>query len=140
VRSSPKTFLQRGTHAAHVRSADMILHAHECRARANEARQLAWQVKRVSTKTALEQAAEYWSALAERLEQRKDPGKTALHLPLPAEAQTDSVPVFRYLVSVGTALFLGLLALSAQFESRVPDAAAVSKPQTNASLLSAKPY
>jgi len=118
----------------------MILHAHECRARANEARQLAWQVKRVSTKTALEQAAEYWSALAERLEQRKDPGKTALHLPLPAEAQTDSVPVFRYLVSVGTALFLGLLALSAQFESRVPDAAAVSKPQTNASLLSAKSY
>jgi hypothetical protein len=84
----------------------------------------------------LEQAAEYWSVLAERLEQREDSGKTALHLPVSAEAQTDSMPVFTYLVSVGTALFLGLLALSAQFESRVADAAAVSKAQTNAALLS----
>ena len=50
------------------------------------------------------------------------------------------MPVFTYLVSVGTALFLGLLAVSAQFDSRVPDAAAGSKAQTNATLLSTKPY
>jgi hypothetical protein len=50
------------------------------------------------------------------------------------------MPVFTYLVSVGTALFLGLLALSAQFDSRVPDAAAGTKAQTNAALLSPKPY
>ena len=61
----------------------------------------------------------------------------ALHLPVTAEAHTDSMPVFTYLVSVGTALILGLLAVSAQFDLRVPDASAGSKAQTNAALLSA---
>jgi hypothetical protein len=44
------------------------------------------------TKTALEQAAEYWFALAELVKQREkeQPGRTALHLPVPAEAHTDS--------------------------------------------------
>ena len=114
----------------------MILHAHECRARANEARELARQVKRASTKTALEQAAEYWFALAERVEQQEG----ALHLPPLFASHVDGLPVFRYLVSVGIALFLGMLAVSAQFESRASNAAAVSKAQTNAALLSDKPY
>ena len=82
----------------------MILHAHECRARANEARELARQVKRASTKTALEQAAEYWFALAERVEQQEG----ALHLPPPFASHVDGLPVFRYLVSVGTALISGI--------------------------------
>jgi hypothetical protein len=110
----------------------MILHAHECRARANEARELARQVKRASTKTALEQAAEYWFALEQQ--------EGALHLPPPFASHVDGLPVFRYLVSVGIALFLGMLAVSAQFESRASNAAAVSKAQTNAALLSDKPY
>jgi hypothetical protein len=119
----------------------MILRAHECRARASEARELARQVRRASTKTAFEQAADYWCALAERVEQQEEEQPTALvlHLPVSAEAHTDSMPVFKYLVSVGIALFLGLLAVSAQFEARMPDAAAF-KAQTNAALLSAKPY
>jgi hypothetical protein len=121
----------------------MILRAHECRARASEARELARQVRRASTKTAFEQAADYWCALAERVEQQEEeqPGRTALvlHLPVSAEAHTDSMPVFKYFVTVGIALFLGLLAVSAQFEARMPDAAAF-KAQTNAALLSAKPY
>ena len=117
----------------------MILHAHECRARANEARELARQVKRASTKTAFEQAAEYWFALAERVEQQagKQPARTALHLPPPFHSHVDGLPVFRYLVSVGIALFLGMLAVSAQFESRASNAAAVSKAPA---LLSDKPY
>ena len=120
----------------------MILHAYECRARANEARELARQVKRASTKTALEQAAEYWFALAERVEQQagKQPARTALHLPPSFDSHVDGLPVFKYLVSVGIALFLGMLAVSAQFESRASNAAAVSKAQTNAALLSDKPY
>jgi hypothetical protein len=119
----------------------MILSAHECRARASEARELAQQAKRTSTKTALEQVAEYWFALAERVEQRDEeqPGTMGLHLPVTVEAHTDSMPVFTYLVSVGAALILGLLAVSAQFDSQVPDASAGSA-QTNAALLSAKPY
>ena len=69
-------------------------------------------MKRASTKTALEQAAEYWFALAERVEQQEG----ALHLPPPFASHVDGLPVFRYLVSVGIALFLGMLAVSAQFE------------------------
>jgi hypothetical protein len=84
----------------------------------------------------LEQAAEYWFALAERVEQQEG----ALHLPPPFASHVDGLPVFRYLVSVGIALFLGMLAVSAQFESRASNAAAVSKAQTNAALLSDKPY
>jgi hypothetical protein len=120
----------------------MILSTHECRARASEARELARQAKRTCTKTALEQVAEYWFALAERVEQRDEerPGTMALHLPVTAEAHTDSMPVFTYLVSVGTALILGLLAVSAQFDSRVPYASAGSQAHTNAALLSANPY
>ena len=44
------------------------------------------------------------------------------------------------LLSVGIALFLGLLAVSAQFEARAPDAAAVSTAQSSAGLFSAKSY
>ena len=67
-----------------------------------------------------EQAAEYWSALAERVEQSegKQPGRTALYLPRPSEVTLSAMPVFGCLLSVGIALFLGLLAVSAQFEAR----------------------
>jgi len=118
----------------------MILRAHQCRARASEARELARQTKRAATKAALEQAAEYWSGLAERVEQREQrhPGRTAFHVPIPIQTHKDKdpMPVVGYLVSVGIALFLGLLAVSEQFVSGVPDAAAVSNAQTNAALLS----
>ena len=50
------------------------------------------------------------------------------------------MPVSGYLVGVGIALFLGLLASSAQFESRAPRAAAVSMAQTNAVLLPTKSF
>jgi hypothetical protein len=56
----------------------------------------------------VEQAADYWCALAERVEQQEEeqPGRTALvlHLPVSAEAHTDSMPVFKYFVTVGIAL------------------------------------
>jgi hypothetical protein len=110
----------------------MILRAQECKERAIAARELARQTKRAATKAALVQTADYWSVLAERLEQREQ----VLHLSAPAQAHPASMPLVRYLVGVGIALFLGLLAASAQFESRAPDAAAVSTAQTNAALLS----
>jgi hypothetical protein len=64
----------------------------------------------------------------------------AFHVPILIQTHKDPMPVMGYLVSVGITLFLGLLAVSAQFGSGVPDAAAVSKAQTSALLLSAKPY
>jgi hypothetical protein len=110
----------------------MILRANECRARAREAIELARHTKRVSTKTALEQAAEYWVGLAERVEQQR--GRPVLHLPSSVGAHTDSMPVLSYVVSVGIALFFGLLVASAQLQPREPDHGAVSKAQTNAAL------
>jgi hypothetical protein len=119
----------------------MILRAHQCRARASEARELARQTKRAATKAALEQAAEYWSGLAERVEQREQrhPGRTAFHVPIPTQTHKDPMPVVGYLVSVGIGLFLGLLVVSEQFVSGVPDAAAISAAQTNAAIFLAKP-
>jgi hypothetical protein len=134
--------LWRGTDAVVLRFDHMNLRAHECRARAIEARELARQIKRRATKTALEQAAEYWFGLAERMEQRgqKQPARTTLRLAIPTRAQPDSMPVFGYLVSVGVALLFVLLAVSARLQSEVPDGvAAVSAAQTNAALFSAKP-
>ena len=134
--------LTMGTNAAGSRFRRMRLRAQECRARASEARELAPQVKKASRKAALEQAAEYWSALAERVEQSegKQPGRTALHLPRPSESHSDAMPIFGYLLSVGIALFLGLLAVSAQLDTRAPDAAAVSTAQSSAALFSTKSY
>ena len=114
----------------------MILRAQECRERATEARKLAHETKRPATKAALVQAADYWSALAERLEQCEQ----VLRLSRPVQTLAVSMPVFGYLVGVGIALFLGLLAASAQFESLAPDAAALLTAQTNAALLSTKSY
>jgi hypothetical protein len=50
------------------------------------------------------------------------------------------MPIFGYLLSVGIALFLGLLAVSAKLETRALDAAAVSTVQSSAALFSAKSY
>src|SRR5215218_1351382 len=72
----------------------MILRADECKARAREARKPALQTKRASTKAALDQAAEYWFGLVDRLEHgEQQPGKTALHLSSPpSEPSADSMP------------------------------------------------
>ena len=94
----------------------MILRAQECRERATEARKLAHETKRPATKAALVQAADYWSALAERLEQCEQ----VLRLSRPVQTLAVSMPVFGYLVGVGIALFLGLLAASAQFKITSP--------------------
>jgi hypothetical protein len=66
-------FPQDGTTPAGLRFDHMHLRAHECRERAVEAWELAQQAKRPSTKNAFERAADYWVALAERveLEERK---------------------------------------------------------------------
>jgi hypothetical protein len=136
-----RNFLDLGTDAVALRFDHMHLRAHECRARAMEARELAWEAKRPATRTALEQAAEYWLGLAERVEQREQeqPAKP-LHLTRLTHAQPNSMPVFRYFVSVGIALFFGLLAVSTKLQSEVPGGvAAAPTVQPNAALLSAKP-
>src|SRR4051794_34261123 len=110
----------------------MILRANECRARARDAIELARHTKRVSTKTALEQAAEYWSGLAQRVEQQR--GRTALHLPSSSRRTPTQCPSLELPCQCGDCLILGLLVASAQLEPREPDHGAVSKAQTNAAL------
>jgi hypothetical protein len=111
--------------ATPFRSVRMHLRAHECRERAMEARELARQAKRPSAKTAFENAAEYWLALGERVERLEPEQRRPLPLAqaAPRSAHPDSMPIIGYFLSVGLALFLGLVALHAYLESGVPESA-----------------
>jgi hypothetical protein len=90
---------------------------------------------RVPTKNAFERAADYWVALAERveLEERKSIplARTVIH--------SDRMPIVEYLFGVGAALFLGLVSLNAYLDERPDSAAKLSTAPTTASLLSAQP-
>ena len=82
----------------------MHLRAHECRERALHARELARQAKRPSAKNTFEQTADYWIALAERVELGE---RKSVFLAQPA-VHSERMPLVGYLFSVGIALFLGL--------------------------------
>jgi hypothetical protein len=95
-----------------------------------EAWELAQQAKRPSTKNAFERAADYWVALAERveLEERKSIplARTVIH--------SDRMPIVEYLFGVGAALFLGLVSLNAYLDERPDSAAKLSTAPTAAAI------
>jgi hypothetical protein len=100
-----------------------------------EARELARQAKRPSAKNAFEQAADYWLALAERVEVGE---RKSISLARPV-VHSDRMPLVGYLLSVGMALFLGLVSLSAYLEAGRDSAAKLSLAPTTASLVSGTP-
>ena len=107
-----------------------------------EARELARQAKKPSAKTAFEHAADYWLALAERVEHLELAHRRSVSLtqPVPRFVHPDSMPIIGYFLSVGMGLFLGLVALSAYLDPGVAERGAkLSMAPTTASVLSAKP-
>ena len=113
----------------------MHLRAHECRERALHARDLARQAKRPSAKNKFEQTADYWIALAERVEAGE---RKSVFLAQPA-VYSVRMPLVGYLFSVGIALFLGLVALSSYLEAGPDGAAKLSMAPTTASLVAGAP-
>lgn len=113
----------------------MHLRAHDSRERALHARELAQQAKRPSAKNTFEQTADYWIALAERLELGE---RKSVFLALPA-VHSVRMPLVGYLFSVGIALFLGLVSLSSYLEAGPDSAAKLSMAPTTASLVSGTP-
>jgi hypothetical protein len=110
----------------------MHLHAHECRERALEARELARQAKRPSAKNTFEQTADYWLALAERVELGE---RKSISLAQPV-VPSERMPLVGYLLSVGIALFLGLVSLSAYLEAGSNRGTKLSTAPTTPSLVS----
>jgi hypothetical protein len=125
----------RGTRATPFRSVHMHLRAHDCRERAMEARGLAGQAKRPAAKNSFQQAAQYWLALAERVEigERK-----SIFLAQPI-VHSNRMPLVGYLLSVGGALFLGLLSLSAYLGGGSDSAAKLSAAKSTAPLVPVQP-
>src|SRR3954449_13507871 len=104
----------------------MNLRAHQCRERAMDARELARSARTTAAWTACEQAADYWFALAERVElEPEQPQRIRVALS-PSSSRTvypDTMPILGYFLAVGVALFLGLMVLSATFDPGRPDGA-----------------
>jgi hypothetical protein len=113
----------------------MHLRAHDCRERALHARELARQAKRPSAKNTFEQTADYWIALAERVELGE---RKSVFLAQPA-VHSVRMHLVGYLFSVGIALFLGLVSLSSYLEAGPDSAAKLSMAPTTASLVAGVP-
>src|SRR4051812_12948724 len=96
----------------------MSLPAHECRERAMVACELARSARTAAVWTACEQTADYWFALAKRveLEQEQPQSIRALSRSSSRTVYPDTMLILGYFLSVGVALFLGLMALSATFD------------------------
>ena len=135
--STPNTeyFLHCGTTPADLRFGHMNLRAHECRERALDARELARQAKRPSAKNTFERTADYWLALAERVESGE---RKSIFLAQPV-VHSEPMPLVGYLLGVGMALFLGLVSLSAYLEAGPNSAAKLSTAPTSASLVLGTP-
>ena len=120
----------------------MSLRAHECRERARDARGLARSARTISARTACEQTADYWFALAERVElEPEQPQRIRVALS-PSSSRTvypDTMPILGYFLAVGVALFLGLVALNAYVDPGRPDGAPrASMAPATAALLPAR--
>jgi hypothetical protein len=106
-----------------------------------DARELARSARTTAAWTACEQAADYWLALAERVE-HEQPQRIRVALS-PSSSPTvypDTMPLLGYFISVGVALFLGLVALNAYVDPERPDGApSLSMAPATASLLPARP-
>jgi hypothetical protein len=114
----------------------MHLRAHECRERAWHARELARQAKKGHPpKNTFEQTADYWIALAERVELGE---RKSVFLAQPA-VHSERMPLVGYLFSVGIALFLGLVSLSSYLEAGPDSAAKLSMAPITASHVSGTP-
>src|SRR3954467_11046632 len=115
----------------------MNLRAAECRERAMDARELARSARTTAVWTACEQAADYWFALAERLElEQSQRIRVALSPSLSRTVYPDTMPILGYFLAVGVALFLGLVALNAYVDPGRPDGApSLSMAPATASLL-----
>ena len=108
-----------------------------------DARELARSARTTAAWTACEQAADYWLALAERVElEQEQPQRIRVALS-PSSSRTvypDTMPILGYFLSVGVALFLGLVALNAYVDPGRPDGAPrLSMAPATASLLPARP-
>ena len=107
-----------------------------------DARELAGSARTTAAWTACEQAADYWFALAERAELEPEQPQRIRVADFPRSPQAvypDTMPVVGYFLSVGVALFLGLMALSATFDPGRPDTAPrLSMTPASASLLPAR--
>jgi hypothetical protein len=100
-----------------------------------EARELARQAKKRSAKKAFDQTADYWLALAERME-HGDRKSIWLSEPI---IRSERMPVVGYLLTVGMALFLGLVFLTPYWEAQPDRASRLSQSPTTASLISLAP-
>jgi hypothetical protein len=100
-----------------------------------EARELARQAKKPSAKKAFDQTADYWLGLAEQMEHGE---RKSICLSEPI-IRSERMPVVEYLLTVGTALFLGLVFLSPYLEARPDRAARLSQSPTTASLIPIAP-
>ena len=91
-----------------------------------DARELARSARTTAAWTACEQAADYWLALAERVElEPEQPQRIRMALS-PSSSRTvypDTMPILGYFLAVGVALFLGLVALNAYVDPGRPDGA-----------------
>ena len=91
-----------------------------------DARELARSARTTAAWTACEQAADYWLALAERVElEPEQPQRIRVALS-PSSSRTvypDTMPILGYFLAVGVALFLGLVALNAYVDPGRPDGA-----------------
>ena len=108
-----------------------------------DARELARSARTTAAWTACEQAADYWFALAERVElEPEQPQRIRMALS-PSSSRTvypDTMPILGYFLAVGVALFLGLVALHAYVDPGRPDGApSLSMAPATASLLPARP-
>jgi len=107
-----------------------------------DARELARSARTTAAWTACEQAADYWFALAERVElEPEQPQRIRMALS-PSSSRTvypDTMPILGYFLAVGVALFLGLVALHAYVDPGRPDGApSLSMVPATASLLRAR--
>jgi hypothetical protein len=89
-----------------------------------DARELARSARTTAAWTACEQAADYWLALAERVEHEQPQRiRVALSPSLSRMVYPDTMPILGYFLAVGVALFLGLVALNAYVDPGRPDGA-----------------
>jgi hypothetical protein len=91
-----------------------------------DARELARSARTTAACTACEQAADYWLALAERVELEQEQPQRIRVVAFPSPPRTvypDTMPLLGYFLAVGIALFLGLVALNAYVDPGRPDGA-----------------
>jgi hypothetical protein len=107
-----------------------------------DARELARSARTTAAWTACEQAADYWFALAERVELESEQPQRIRAALSPSSSRTvypDTMPILGYFLAVGVALFLGLVALNAYVDPGRPDGTRrLSMAPTPASLLPAR--